>query len=299
MSNLSSSKLGEALSESMAQEMPYVLTAKCGAVFHIKLNRPDARNPLGPDMVAAMARALDLAEQSDDVRAILFSASGKAFSAGGDLGNIADRLAATSGADGQDSIAVGNRRYGAFLCRLVQSPKVTVACVHGPAMGGGAGLACAVDIAIGSPAARFGFPEAGIGLVPGQILPFISARIGPQVARRLTLTGERVDAAEAHRIGLLDYLTDSEEALPARVREVLEHLVSAAPSASAATKRLVAEVRGLAGQPPEALMQYLDDAALTFAKQMRLEAVEGVSAARERRRARWNVGVESSLLADN
>jgi len=297
MSNPSSSTPGETVSASTAQDVPYVLTARHGAVFHITLNRPNARNPLGAEMVDAMARALDRAECSDDVRAILFSASGRAFSAGGDLGNIADRLAAKPGADGQDPIAVGNRRYGAFLARLVQTPKVTVACVHGPAMGGGAGLACAVDIAIGSPAARFGFPETGIGLVPGQILPFVSARLGPQAARRLMLTGERVDAAEAYRIGLLDYLADSDEALPGRVREVLERVVSAAPSASAATKRLVAQVRSLEGKPLEALTHYLDAASVTFAKQMRLEAMEGVTAARERRPARWNVGVESSLLA--
>ncbi len=268
-----------------------------GAIFRIELNRPDARNPLGADMVKALSQALDQAEQMDSVRVILFTAAGKAFSAGGDLGNISDRLAVKPGADGQDPIAVGNRRYGEFLARLTRSPKVTVACVHGAAMGGGAGLACAVDIAIGSPAARFGFPEVGIGLVPGQILPFVSARLGAQVARRLMLTGERIDATEAHRIGLLDYLAESEETLPMRARDILELVIATAPAASAATKRLLTQVRTLAAQPPEALTPYLDAASVTFAQQMRSEAVEGVTAARERRPARWNVGADVPPLA--
>ncbi|WP_408908237.1 enoyl-CoA hydratase/isomerase family protein [Variovorax paradoxus] len=281
----------------VTESAPFVLTAVHGAIFRIELNRGDARNPLGADMVKALSLALDHAERSDAVRVILFTASGKAFSAGGDLGNIADRLAVKPGADGQDPIAAGNRRYGDFLTRLVRTPKITVACVHGAAMGGGAGLACAVDIAIGSPAAHFGFPEAGIGLVPGQILPFVSARLGAQAARRLMLTGERIDGVEAHRIGLLDYLAESDEALPARTRDVLQLLVATAPAASAATKRMTAQVRTLDAQPPEALMCYLDAASLTFAQQMRSEAVEGVTAARERRRARWNTGAELPLLA--
>lgn len=250
-------------------------------------------------MVAALAKAVDQAEQMDDVRVILFTAAGKAFSAGGDLGNIADRLAVKPGTDGQDPVAVGNRRYGEFLSRLTRSSKVTVACVNGTAMGGGAGLVCAVDISVGSPGARFGFPEAGIGLVPGQILPFVIARVGVQVARRLMLTGERIDGVEAHRIGLLDYLAQTDEALPARVQEVLEFVVATAPAASVLTKSLLTQARPLSAQSPKALENYLDAASIKFAQQMRSEAVEGVTAARERRPARWNVGAKLPPLAAN
>lgn len=280
-------------------EAPFVRTAVQGAVFRIELNRSDARNPLGADMVAALAKAVDQAEQMDDVRVILFTAAGKAFSAGGDLGNIADRLAVKPGTDGQDPVAVGNRRYGEFLSRLTRSSKVTVACVNGTAMGGGAGLVCAVDISVGSPGARFGFPEAGIGLVPGQILPFVIARVGVQVARRLMLTGERIDGVEAHRIGLLDYLAQTDEALPARVQEVLEFVVATAPAASVLTKSLLTQARPLSAQSPKALENYLDAASIKFAQQMRSEAVEGVTAARERRPARWNVGAKLPPLAAN
>ena len=266
----------------------WLITTHNGPVFTIRLNRGESRNPLGGGMVQALSQALDKAANLPEVRVILFTAEGPAFSAGGNLGNIHDRLSAPMGADGCDPIATGNRHYGEFLTQLVNVPKVTVASVHGAAMGGGAGLVCAVDIAIGSPAAKFGFPEVSIGLVPGQILPFVAARLGMQTARRLVLTGQRIDAAQAYRIGLLDYLADSPEALAAQTDEVLRLIVAAAPRACAATKRMLSALPSgpLAGNV--ALPHYLDGASHLFAAQMRSEAIEGVTATKEKRPASWN-----------
>lgn len=276
--------------EGAADSGPFVRTKAQGAIFRVELNRPLARNPLGADMMTGLESALDEAEKNPAIRVILFTAAGKVFSAGGDLGNIASRLAVKAGPDGKDPIAAGNRRYGAFLMRLCRTSRLTVASVQGPAMGGGAGLVCAVDITIGSPTARFGFPEVGVGLVPGQILPFVSARIGLQAARRLMLTGERIDAVEAYRIGLLDYLVASPELLEQRTQVILEQLVAAGPSAGAATKSLASEVRALDFEARMDLSAYLDAASDAFARQMRTEAVEGVTAARERRQTQWNTG---------
>ncbi len=152
-------------------------------------------------------------------------------------------------------------------------------------MGGGAGLACAADISIGVAGARFGFPEAAIGLVPGQILPFVAARIGVPAARRLMLTGERIDGAEAHRIGLLDYLVQDGADLAARTDAVLASVLACGPAATVGTKRLLR----LAPQLPHAsaLASYLDEAAELFARQMRTEAVEGVAASRAKRKPQW------------
>ncbi|MBN9574676.1 MAG: enoyl-CoA hydratase/isomerase family protein [Alicycliphilus denitrificans] len=274
----------------------WVLASRVGPVARIHLNRGDARNPLGAEMVQALSAAVGEASGQGGVRVILLTAAGPAFSAGGNLGNLGDRLAATAGPDGRDPIAAGNRRYGEFLTQLVNVPQVTVACVQGAAMGGGAGLACAVDIAIGSPEAKFGFPEAAIGLVPGQILPFVAARLGLPAARRLVLTGRRIAAAEAHRIGLLDYVAESHQALGALTRQVLESVVATAPQASACTKRMLGRLPVAPLQASGALQGYLDEAAELFARQMRSEAMEGVSAAREKRPARWNEAGELSAL---
>lgn len=256
------------------------------AVFHIELNRPEARNPLGADTIVALAAALDEAEANRAVRAILFTASGDAFSAGGNLGNLHDRLQAPPGPDGRDPIAAGNRLYGTFLTRLASSSRVVVVAVQGHAMGGGAGLACAADINIGVASARFGFPEAAIGLVPGQILPFVVARIGVQAARRLMLTGERIGGTEAHRLGLLDYLVQDSEELATRTQAVLEAALACGPAATAGTKQLL---RKVPGQDSCQLATYLDEASELFARQMRTEAIEGVAASREKRKPSWAV----------
>ena len=259
------------------------------AVFRIELNRPAARNPLGPEMIDALDSAITQAAEEPAARAILITAAGDAFSAGGNLGNLSERLQAQPGADGKDPIAQGNRRYGSFLRKLCASPKVVVVSVRGAAMGGGAGLVCAADIAIGAQGAKFGFPEAAIGLVPGQILPFVAARIGAQAARRLMLTGERIDAVEAHRIGLLDYHVADPDQLENRTGEILASIVACAPGASAATKQMLRSVLGLKTWWTHELHAYLDEAAETFARQMRTEAIEGVAAARGKRAPNWRL----------
>lgn len=266
----------------------WVITSQKGPVFTIQLNRGESRNPLGADMVRALSRALTQATAMKDVRIVLFTAAGPAFSAGGNLGNIQDRLAEPLQADGRDPIAAGNRHYGDFLSQLISTPVVTVASIQGAAMGGGAGLACAVDIAIGAAEAKFGFPEVSIGLVPGQILPFVAARLGLQTARRLMLTGQRIPAAEAYRIGLLDYLVQAPQTLAEKTQEVVQSLLAAAPQASALTKRMLGTLPTAPLSGNHVLPSYLDNASEIFAAQMRSEAIEGVTAAREKRAAQWN-----------
>ena len=267
----------------------WLITTHNGPVFTIRLNRGESRNPLGGGMVQALSQALDKAANLPEVRVILFTAVGPAFSAGGNLGNLGERLLAPTDANGQDPIAVGNRRYGAFLTRLTASSKVSVVAVQGHAMGGGAGLVCAADISIGVASARFGFPEAAIGLVPGQILPFVTARIGVQAARRLMLTGERITATEAHRLGLLDLLVQDADALAAQIRSTVESVLACGPAASVATKQLLRQVapRGDADLDGGGLTAYLDHASVVFARQMRSEAVEGVAASRAKRKPQW------------
>ena len=274
----------------------WVLASRVGPVARIHLNRGDARNPLGAEMVQALSAAVGEASGQSGVRVILLTAAGPAFSAGGNLGNLGDRLAATAGPDRGGPLPPGNRPHGGLLTQPGKLPHAAGACLPGAALGGGAGLACAVDIAIGSPEAKFGFPEAAIGLVPGQILPFVAARLGLPAARRLVLTGRRIDAAEAHRIGLLDYVAESHQALGALTRQVLESVVATAPQASACTKRMLGRLPAAPLQASGALQGYLDEAAELFARQMRSEAMEGVSAAREKRPARWNEAGELSAL---
>ncbi|NYT61501.1 enoyl-CoA hydratase/isomerase family protein [Alcaligenaceae bacterium] len=256
-------------------------------IYQIVLNRPESRNALGKEMIEGLLQALDEAVNDARVRVVVFAATGKAFCAGGNLGNVSERLSEPASADGRDPIALGNRLYGRFLEQLLACPKPTVAVVQGAAMGGGAGLVCATDIAIAVRDAKFGFPETSIGLVPAQILPFVADRIGVQHARRMMLTGDRITAEDAFRIGLIDYLEEDAEALGARLDQVAAALKQGGPKALAHTKNMFRTVFGRRDWQDKGLSAYLDAASDVFAEQLRSEALEGIAAARERRSPVW------------
>jgi len=264
----------------------------------ITFNQPELRNPLGPEVVAALEAALDTAEGDASIRAIAIRGAGAAFSAGGNLGNFEERIKAPPGADGSDPIAQSNRRFGTFLERLTRLPKPVVVAAHGAAMGGGAGLVCAADIAIACAGTRFSFTEASLGLVPAQILPFVAARIGAQKARRLMLSAERFDAEEALRLGLVDFLVPDMPALRERLTQVLDGIGRCAPGALAATKRLALRCAGVEAGSANGVSQLLDDAAREFARQMRSEGGEGVRAARAKRDPAWKAKFDAATLAE-
>jgi methylglutaconyl-CoA hydratase len=117
-------------------------------------------------------------------------------------------------------------------------PAPVVARVHGHALGGGAGLVAAADIAIAEPRTQFAFSEVKLGIIPAVISPFALAKIGGGNARRYFVTGERFDAATALRIGLISEVADD---LDAAVDHVVGELLSAAPQAARWAKRLVRE----------------------------------------------------------
>jgi methylglutaconyl-CoA hydratase len=121
-------------------------------------------------------------------------------------------------------------------------PKPVIARVHGAALGGGAGLIAACDIAVAASDALFGFTETKLGILPAVISPFVLAKIGATHARALALTGERFDAARALAIGLVHEVVPGEDALDATVDRIVHEVRTASPTGIAATKALFARV---------------------------------------------------------
>jgi isohexenylglutaconyl-CoA hydratase len=157
-----------------------------------------------------------------------------------------------------------------------------IAALEGSVLGGGLGLACVSDIAIAAEGARFGLPETGLGLTPAQIAPFVTRRIGLTQARRLAVTGLRVDAMEAQRIGIIHQAVEDADALTKSVYEAVARVMRGAPGAIAETKRLMRAVAGAV--PPDVL----DRAALDFAGRVRgEEGKEGMAAFGEKRAPAW------------
>jgi methylglutaconyl-CoA hydratase len=170
-----------------------------------------------------------------------------------------------------------------MLRTLAQSPKTTIARVHGVALGGGMGLVAACDIAIASREATFGTTEVRLGLTPSTIAPYVIAAIGERAARRYFLSGERFDAQEALRIGLIHEAVDA-AVLDGRLHGLLESLHSAGPQAQAHCKRLLAALRGHDAFDPQVAEQTARSIAEVRAG---AEAREGIAAFFAKRKPSW------------
>jgi isohexenylglutaconyl-CoA hydratase len=164
------------------------------------------------------------------------------------------------------------------------SPLAIVALLEGTVMGGGFGLACVADVAIATETASFRLPETSLGVVPAQIAPFLVERLGYSQAKRLAVTGGRLDAAAALRIGLVHQQVDSGQ-LQAALDAVLADILACGPGALAATKALMAKARL---QAPASL---IDEAAAVFSRAAQgPEAMEGMGAFLQKRKPNWVPG---------
>jgi methylglutaconyl-CoA hydratase len=219
-----------------------------GPVCELVLNRPEKRNALNGELIAALREALEGTMRDSAVRVIVLGARGPAFSAGADLAELRRMQQASTLENWSDSRALME-----LFHLLYTLPRITIARVHGPAVAGGCGLVSLCDFVLASPRARFGYPEVRIGFVPALVSVFLLRRIGEIQARRLLLGGELISAEEAHRIGLVTELVPEEE-LEERTRGLAQELArKSSLSAVALTKRLLAD---LPAQGLESALQY-------------------------------------------
>jgi methylglutaconyl-CoA hydratase len=255
-----------------------VLTVR-GSVAEIRLSRPGVHNAFDDQLIAELALALDQAEADATVRAVVLTGEGASFSAGADL-NWMRSMAAASEADNRaDSLKLaGLMRQLNFLA------KPTVARVNGAAYGGGVGLIACCDIAIGVDGAKFSLSEVKLGLVPAVISPYVIAAIGARQARRLFVTGEVFDSAEARRIGLLHESVAADQ-LDATVERSLHWLAKGGPLAQAQAKRLALAMSGMT----EASQQNIDveNAALIARLRVSPEGQHGLGAFLDKRAPDW------------
>jgi enoyl-CoA hydratase len=203
-----------------------------GAVALVTVNRPDARNALDAETVDALAVAFEALERDAAVRcAILTGAGDRAFVAGADI-----KAMAGLDADGARRFSERGHRLGVLLEGL-RLP--VIAAVNGFALGAGCELALACDFIYASRAARLGFPEVGLGVIPGfGGTQRLASRVGAARARELVYTGRVIDADEGLRIGLVNAVTEPAELL-SRCRSVAVEIAAKAPLAVAAAKHTI------------------------------------------------------------
>ena len=251
-----------------------------GRTLTIVMDDPRRQNALSAEMVGEIEGALDAAPPG--LAALVIQGANGAFSAGADLKSLSGALARPPEPGEADPVEALNAAGGRFFARFAELPYVTIAAVDGPAVGGGMGLAAAADIVVATARARFALTETSLGFPPAQIAPHLVARMGERVAKRLALTGARVDGREAERLGLADVFCDGDDERDARLASLIEAVERCAPGANAETKRLFRACRTLSAEA------YIETAARSFAEALRgPEGREGLAAFAEKRKPRW------------
>jgi len=223
---------------------------KIAGVARLTLNRPDRLNAINARMLDEIGTALDDAEGDADIRVVLVTGAGSAFSSGFDLKEQMERRP-TGVTDWRPIL----RKDFETVIRFWRFPKPTVAAVHGACLAGACELALACDLTIATPDAYFGEPELkfGAGIVV-MILPWI---VGPKLAKEIILTGEdRIDAARAREIGMINRIVPREE-LEAASLALARHLAVIDPKLMRQTKQAINQAYE-AGAMAEALEAALD-----------------------------------------
>ena len=171
----------------------------------LKLNRPEKRNALHPELVRQMKLKLSEAAKDESVKVLIITGEGKVFCAGADLEYLNEMRNYSSLQNEKDS-----RELAELFVTIYNYPKPVIAAVNGAAIAGGCGLASVCDIIVGDELnAKFGYSEVKIGFIPAIVSTFLIRRVGEGMAKQLLLSGETIEAKRGYEIGLINYLSSN------------------------------------------------------------------------------------------
>jgi enoyl-CoA hydratase/carnithine racemase len=216
--------------------MTALLIENRGAVRILTMNRPEKRNALNSELTQGLLEALRTADKDDSVGALVLTGAGQGFCAGADLSEFKDLQAA---------VAAENRAELTMQLHLsfsrIRVPVVTA--INGHAMGGGAGLAIAADLAVMAEGAKIGYPEPKHGIVAAIVMANLVRQVGRKAAFELVALGEPIDAQRAYELGMVNRVSKD---VVADAIALAEKLAAVKPVAMKETKRLFHEVADLA-----------------------------------------------------
>jgi enoyl-CoA hydratase/carnithine racemase len=252
-----------------------VLYETAGHIAKVTINRPERRNALSWDVVRRLREAIARARADEKVRVVVLTGAGdRAFCAGADLGGMA------AGA-GFLELHEGRGELASLFLDLWQLGKPTIARVRGYALAGGFGLALSCDLVVAADDAQFGTPEIDVGLWPHMITVPLTRSMPPKKALELMMTGRRVDAAEAERIGFVVRVVPP-DGLDAAVAELTSVLAAKPPATMKLGRDSFYGAWDLAADEALRLLHPL----LTVTASTE-EAAEGIAAFTEKRAPRW------------
>jgi len=210
-------------------EYQNILVSTTGAVGLIQLNRPKVLNALSPELMAEVAGALQAFDQDDSVRAIVLTGNQRAFAAGADIGDMAEKSV----------VDVARRDYLSTWGQIRRTRKPIIAAVSGYCFGGGCELAMNCDMIIAAETAQFGQPEINLGIMPGAGgTQRLTRAVGKALAMEMVLTGRPISARRAYEAGLINRVVPAEACLPEAMKLAAE-VATKAPVAVEMTKEAV------------------------------------------------------------
>lgn len=216
--------------------MTLTLTTDPRGVATLTLDRPEKHNALSAALMHAITDAAREIGKRDDIRVVILASAGPTFCAGGDLKWMQEQITAD-----RETRRAGAMVLAGMLEALNTLPQPLIGRVQGNAFGGGVGLACVCDVTIGVETAKFGLTETKLGLVPATIGPYVLARLGEAMARRVFMSSRVFGADEAVTLGVLAKAVSADK-LDAAVEAEVAPYLSCAPKAVAAAKAMA---RGL------------------------------------------------------
>ncbi|MBV8510722.1 MAG: enoyl-CoA hydratase [Xanthobacteraceae bacterium] len=257
-----------------------LLREDVGAIAVLTLNRPQARNSLSEDLLAALGDTLAAIAADTSVRAVVIAANGPAFCAGHDMREL---LAHRTGADGGRAyFAKLMDQCSSVMQAIVHLPQPVIAAVQGPATAAGCQMVASCDLAVASAAAGFCTPGVNIGLFCSTPMVALSRNVAPKHAMEMLLTGDMISAEQALRIGLVNRLVT-----PGQERDEAIRLAQQIASKSAAVVKL--GKRAFYDQIEMNLADAYRHASGVMVENMMLrDAAEGIGAFLEKRKPTWD-----------
>src|ERR1043166_8164678 len=262
----------------MTSDGPVLWGVDARGVATVTLNRPEVNNAYDGAMIDGLLAALDALGQAKGLRAVVLKGNGKHFQAGADLKWINEVRKSSP----KENLRV-SRATAQAVQRLNVAPVPTVALVHGGCFGGGTGMVAACDVVLAADNAVFSIAEVRWGLHASIIIPQLADAIGVRQLRRYALTGERFNAQEAARIGLVHKVVPLAER-EAHGGRIVDHLLANGPDALRETKAWIMKsaCSDLGDADFDALIESHS------AKRQSAEAGEGLASFAEKRAGRWH-----------
>lgn len=220
----------------MTETEPAFTTNTHNGVLEVVLDRAERRNPLDYGAVLELIGHLETAERDPAIRAVLLRGEGSGFCSGGDLREFEGALDSSA-----QTLHDGGVGWVRLMTMIPEMRIPVVVAAHGYALAGGCGIVAAADVALAAETTSFGTSEVRIGLFPIIVLPVLSRAVGHRRARELALTGRRIDAAEAHAIGLVHRVLPDDGFVDA-ARDVAADLASLGPDAIRLGKQLLRDI---------------------------------------------------------